>query len=191
MIDSLNFRAVIRPMANVSRDFDAPHALGGLEWLLVVCRLVIGALFLLAGLAKLAAPGSFSAALVAYSVLPVALVYWVSVLFPWTEVFLGLLLLTGTFTRAAAWGAVALLLFFCVLISQALLRGLSLEDCGCFGGITEAVPALTIVLGGASLGWHDVVRDLIYALLALPVALRGRTALSVDAWRDARSLAEE
>ncbi|GIW07108.1 MAG: hypothetical protein KatS3mg060_1913 [Dehalococcoidia bacterium] len=177
-------------MANVSRDIDVPRPLNLLDWLLVVCRLVVGAIFLLAGLAKLAEPGSFSAAIVAYGVLPVGLVYWVSLLFPWLELFLGLMLITGMFTRAAAWAAIGLLLLFCVLIAQALIRGLSLEDCGCFGGITEAVPMLTVVLGGTSLGWHDVVRDLIYALIALPVALRGRTALSVDIWRDAQTAGE-
>ncbi|MCL6647285.1 MAG: DoxX family membrane protein [Chloroflexi bacterium] len=161
-----------------------------MEVLLFGCRLVVGALFLLAGLAKLAAPGTFSAALVAYAVLPVTLVYWVATLFPWVEVAVGLALLVGLFTRAAAGVAIALLLMFSLLITQALLRGLSLEDCGCFGGITEAVPALTLVLGGKSLGWHDVVRDLIYALLALPLLRSGSSLLSVDGWQARRAALE-
>ncbi|MCS6803248.1 MAG: DoxX family membrane protein [Dehalococcoidia bacterium] len=171
-------------MANVFREREAAAAIGLSDWLTVACRLAIGALFLLAGGAKLAEPGSFSAALVAYAILPVGMVYWVSLLFPWGEVLLGLLLLSGTFTRAAAWTAIGLLLLFSALIAQALLRGLSLEDCGCFGGITEAVPALSLILGGRSVGWHDVVRDLIYALIALPVAVRERSVLSLDAWRE-------
>ncbi|MFN8534566.1 MAG: MauE/DoxX family redox-associated membrane protein [Dehalococcoidia bacterium] len=172
-------------MANVSPDIVAPRANWAL-WLLIACRLIVGALFVLAGITKIVAPGSFSAALVAYGILPISLVYWVSLLFPWVEVTIGSLLIIGLFTRFAAWTAIGLLLMFCVLIAQALLRGLSLEDCGCFGGITQAVPALTIFLGSATLGWHDVVRDLIYVAIALPVALAGVTPLSIDAWRDAR-----
>lgn len=173
-------------MANVSQNIGARRLQELLDWVSVGCRLAVGALFLLAGGAKLAEPGSFSAALVAYAILPIGFIYWVSLLFPWVEVLLGLLLVSGTFTRAAAWTAIGFLLMFSVLIAQALLRGLSLDDCGCFGGITEAVPALSIVLGGKSLGWHDVVRDVVYALVALPVALRGHTPLSLDAWRAAQ-----
>lgn len=178
-------------MANVSQRVAVRSPDGLLDWVGFACRLAVGALFLLAGGAKLAEPGSFSAALVAYAVLPVGLIYWVSLLFPWVEVILGLLLVSGTFTRAAAWTAIGFLLMFSVLIAQALLRGLSLDDCGCFGGITEAVPALSIVLGGKSLGWHDVLRDLIYALVALPAAVRGRTPLSLDAWREAQVARED
>jgi uncharacterized membrane protein YphA (DoxX/SURF4 family) len=96
------------------------------------------------------------------------------------------MLIAGLFTRFAGWSAIGLLLVFCAVIGQALLRGLSLDDCGCFGGIVEAVPQLSIVLGGTSLGPQDIVRDLIYALIALPVAVWGSTLLSVDAWQASR-----
>ena len=182
-------------MANLSREASVPAtpvtSPAWVGWALVACRVFVGAIFLLAGLTKIWAPGSFAAALLAYGVLPVNLVFWVSTIFPWLEVALGLALLAGIFNRFAAWSAIVLLLGFCALIAQALLRGLSLEDCGCFGGITELVPALTIVLGGKSLGWHDVVRDLIYAAIALPVALRGTTPFSVDAWQASRLEDEE
>ena len=73
-----------------------------------------------------------------------------------------------------------MLAVFMVAITQALLRGLSLEDCGCFGDITSAVPALQYVLGGSTLGAADVLRDAVYAALALLVALGPATPLSID-----------
>ena len=99
---------------------------------------------------------------------------------PWLELVVGLYLLAGLFTRVAAWGAVAMLAVFMAAITQALLRGLSLEDCGCFGDITSAVPALQYVLGGSTLGAADVLRDAVYAALALLVALGPATPLSID-----------
>ena len=153
----------------------------------LVCRILVGVIFLLAGISKLASPGSFAATLLAYAVLPVWAIRPLGLVLPWVEVLLGLYLLVGLFTRAAAWAAIALLVLFMAAISQAVWRGLSLEDCGCFGGLTSAVPALAPLLGGTSLGPGDVVRDGIYALLALVAALGPRSALSVDAWLRHRS----
>ena len=149
-------------------------------WLTLAARIAVGLIFVLAGVSKLVAPGTFSATLLAYNVLPVALLRPVSLILPWIEVVVGLYLLAGLFTRAAAWAAIVMLAVFMLAIGQAVLRGISLQDCGCFGSITAAVPALQYVLGGSSLGPADIVRDAVYALLALLVALGPQTPYSVD-----------
>jgi uncharacterized membrane protein YphA (DoxX/SURF4 family) len=162
---------------------DQSRALSGwspLAWITFAARLAVGAVFVLAGTTKLVNPGSFSATLLAYDVLPVDLLRPVALALPWVEVVVGLYLLAGLFTRVAAGAAIALLVVFMVAITQALLRGLSLEDCGCFGDITSALPALQYVLGGATLGAADVVRDGVYAAMALLVALGPATPLSID-----------
>ncbi len=157
-----------------------------LAWVTFAARLAVGAVFVLAGVTKLINPGSFSATLLAYDVLPVGLLRPVALALPWLELVVGLYLLAGLFTRVAAWGAVAMLAVFMAAITQALLRGLSLEDCGCFGDITSAVPALQYVLGGSTLGAIDVLRDAVYAALALLVALGPATPLSIDGLLTAR-----
>jgi uncharacterized membrane protein YphA (DoxX/SURF4 family) len=146
------------------------------------CRLTVGAIFVLAGATKLRNPGTFAATLLAYAVLPVAVVRPVALVLPWIELLVGAYLLVGLFTRAAAWSAVALLAVFSAVIGQALVRGLSLQDCGCFGDVTAAVPALALVLGGSSGSAGDIVRDAVYALLALTVALGPPTPLGADNW---------
>ena len=80
-------------------------------------------MFVLAGTTKLVNPGSFSATLLAYDVLPVDLAAPGGAGPPWLELVVGLYLLAGLFTRIAAWGAVAMLAVFMVAITQALLRG--------------------------------------------------------------------
>jgi uncharacterized membrane protein YphA (DoxX/SURF4 family) len=157
-----------------------------LPWAVLAARLAVGFIFLLAGVTKLVNPGTFMATLLAYDVLPVALLRPLALMLPWFEVVVGVYLLLGLFTRPAAWVAIGLLVVFMLAIAQAVLRGLSLEDCGCFGSITSALPALQYVLGGSSLGPADIVRDAIYAALALLVALGPPAPLGVDAWLAAR-----
>jgi uncharacterized membrane protein YphA (DoxX/SURF4 family) len=167
----------------MAQDAVQSHGLSGrarLAWVTFAARLAVGTVFVLAGATKLVNPGSFSATLLAYDVLPVDLLRPVALALPWLELVVGLYLLAGLFTRVAAWGAVAMLAVFMVAITQALLRGLSLEDCGCFGDLTSVVPALQYVLGGSTLGAADVLRDAIYAALALLVALGPATPLSID-----------
>jgi uncharacterized membrane protein YphA (DoxX/SURF4 family) len=153
------------------------------RWLVFACRIVVGCIFVLAGVTKLANPGSFAATLLAYSVLPAAAVRPLALTLPWVELLVGAYLLVGLFTRAAAWSAIALLVVFSAAIAQAVARGLSLDHCGCFGDVTAAVPALSLILGGESAGAGDILRDAIFALLALAVAIGPPTPASIDGWR--------
>jgi len=139
-------------------------------WLTLAARLLLGAIFLLAGGAKLGTPAAFASALTAYRLLPAALVPAVAFALPWLEVLIGVYLVLGLFTR---WAALAALGLFMLALSAALLRGLPLAGCGCFGALGwERLPVLGLLLGGADAGPGDLVRDASYALLALLV-LRG------------------
>jgi uncharacterized membrane protein YphA (DoxX/SURF4 family) len=149
-------------------------------WAAFVCRVLVGLVFVVAGATKLAALGSFTATLLAYAVLPVWAIRPLALTLPWVEVAIGGYLLAGLFARPAAWAAVVLLAVFSAAIAQAVWRGLSLEDCGCFGALTASVPLLQPLLGGPSAGMQDVVRDAMYALLALAVALGPPTPFSLD-----------
>ncbi|MBI3972620.1 MAG: DoxX family membrane protein [Chloroflexi bacterium] len=160
-----------------------------LRWIGFGCRLAVGVIFVLAGVTKLANPGSFTATLLAYDVVPVGVIRPLALTLPWLETLVGLYLVVGLFARAAAGVAIGLLMVFSLAIAQAVARGLSLENCGCFGDLTSAVPQLAILLGGASAGPGDIVRDATYALLALVVVVAPPTPLSVDALLASRARA--
>lgn len=147
----------------------------------ILCsRLVLGALFLTAGIIKLVQPGPFAATLMAYQLLPIALLRPLALVLPWIEVLTGAYLLAGLFTRAAAGAALGLLAVFMVALGQAMARGLSLENCGCFGDLTTRVPALAPFLGGTAAGGGDLLRDAALAGLALVVILGPPSPFSVD-----------
>lgn len=146
-----------------------------------VARLLLGGVFVLAAVGKLAAPAAFATAVERYGLLPLAVVVPVATALPWLELLLGAYLLVGLFTRFSAIVALALLAAFGTALASALLRGLSLEGCGCFGSIgLQHVRVVGWILGGADAGPQDLIRDGVLALLALLVLLGPPTPLAVD-----------
>jgi uncharacterized membrane protein YphA (DoxX/SURF4 family) len=124
----------------------------GLDWLL---RLGLGALFIIAALAKLADPGKFAVEIADYRFLPLLAPY-LAVMLPGVELVLGVALIVGrrSWRQAAALGMLLLLAVFTVAVTQVVLRGINV-DCGCFGGTSGTVTWLTVgrdvILFGAAL----------------------------------------
>lgn len=97
-------------------------------------RLAAGAVFVYAGFLKLAAPAEeFAYAIETYKVMPDSLALLAARTVPWAELYLGVLLIAGLYTRLAAPAVAGLLVFFELLLAQAWLRGLPVTSCGCFG----------------------------------------------------------
>ncbi|MCX6601722.1 MAG: hypothetical protein NT025_09185 [bacterium] len=104
-----------------------------LEW---ICRLLVAGTFLLAAVPKLLDPLSFAKAIVNYRlILPLigqSYVYPAAIFMPALEAVGALALLFNHWRRVGSLVCGALLVFFILLIGQAVLRGLNI-DCGCFG----------------------------------------------------------
>jgi len=96
----------------------------------LAARMVVGLVFLLYGLDKIAHPDDFARAIANYRLLPEALVNLVAVTLPWVECMCGLLLLAGQWVRSAALVSAFLLGVFVVAVSITLARGLDIA-CGC------------------------------------------------------------
>jgi putative oxidoreductase len=156
---------VLTPQRRWRRLFTSP-------WVTVLVRLGVGGLFVLAGFSKLILPHAEVVALVQqYTVIPPTLVPLIAACLPWLEVISGTALLIGLYTTPAALLIAAQLLGFSLLMLVILLRGVVIEDCGCFG----------------NLGWHEtplqvLIRDLVMLALLWPVLRRQRDVWSFDAW---------
>jgi uncharacterized membrane protein YphA (DoxX/SURF4 family) len=96
-------------------------------------RLVLGAVFLAAGISKAWEPVSFFQAIEGYRMLPSWLALPIAFYLPFLEMVCGILLVAGKFVRESAAVLAVLLGVFIGAILQAWMRGLSI-DCGCFGG---------------------------------------------------------
>ena len=117
-----------------------------------ILRVIIGSIFLVSSLGKLfSSYQNFLYVIQAYQLLP----SWGEVLtaqiFPWVELIVGVFVLLGLWTPWALRGALVLFGVFVVVVGQALLRGLPLESCGCFGEWIHLKPQVVIVMDSLSL----------------------------------------
>jgi uncharacterized membrane protein YphA (DoxX/SURF4 family) len=96
------------------------------------CRIVLGALLIVAGLAKIGGPEAFARQIENFDVLPIGSENLLAIVIPWIEVVAGLALMAGVRARSAAWLGLGLMLVFDIAVVQAMARGLDIE-CGCFG----------------------------------------------------------
>lgn len=138
------------------------------------------ACFLLAGISKVQSPGSFADAVRAFHLLPPGLVLPFAYSVPWLEILVGVYLLVGFLSRLAALGAVVLLASFIIALVDALATGNTAHACGCFGSGAGTNPILAALAGGDSVGWWDVIRDVILVEFAGIVLWWGAGPLSAD-----------
>lgn len=139
----------------------------------LVARLVVGGVWLVAGVLKLPDPAESVRAVRAYRLLPEAVVPAVGHLLPVLEVVVGLCLLLGLLTRVSATVSVLMLAAFVVGIASAWARGLSI-DCGCFGGGASSTQ------DAASAYPWDIARDVGLLLLSAWLVWRPRTRWALD-----------
>lgn len=130
---------------------------------LLAARLVLAAVFVVAGVLKLRDPVAFANDVANYQFMP-ALAPLLAATLPSLEIVVGVALLIAPWRRAAALCAAVLMAMFTVAAGTAYARGLDVA-CGCFGST------------GGAIGWTTLVRDL--ALLGaaiLVVALERRSS---------------
>ncbi len=122
---------------------------------------LLGAVFLYASVDKIAEPREFARIVYHYQILgPNPALGFVpanlfAVVLPWVEALLGALLVLGLWRREAAILAGSLLVLFLAAVGSALLRGLDIENCGCF----------SVSGAGRAAGWRLLAGDV--ALLAV------------------------
>jgi uncharacterized membrane protein YphA (DoxX/SURF4 family) len=155
-------------------------------WVLLASRLIVGAIFLVAGVTKVTTPGLFADAVRQYHLMPVSWAYPFALAIPWLEILAALYLLVGFLTRIASAACLLMLAMFEFALVQSLVTGHTNHSCGCFGTGTVN-PVLAFLEGGNHITPWDVVRDLILALLALLIFLFGAGAFSFEN----RDLADE
>jgi uncharacterized membrane protein YphA (DoxX/SURF4 family) len=128
--------------------------------------LILGAVFVYASLDKIANPADFARIVYHYQLvgpnqhLGPLVANLLAVTLPWIELVMGGLLLLGAWRREAALLSGGLLLVFIGAVSAALLRGIDLENCGCF----------SVSGAGRAAGIQLILGDLALLLAALVLA---------------------
>ena len=134
-----------------------------LHW---VTAIALGAVFVYASLSKIEDPRAFAKIVYHYQVVgPSGSVGFVpanlvAVALPWLELVLGVLLITGLWRREAALVTAFLLVVFVGAVSSTMIRGIDIENCGCFA----------LDDSGRAAGLKLIAGDLALLLAALVVA---------------------
>lgn len=124
-------------------------------YVLLLSRIVLGVVFVVASIEKIAEPELFASSVQAYQMMPLVTINMLALLIPWLELVCGIFLVAGLKLRASSAIVFVLLCVFVVAIASAILRGLSI-DCGCFGSMVAS-----------PVGWERVLEDV--GLMALSI----------------------
>lgn len=133
------------------------------QWLSLLLRLVLGAVFLYAGVVKSQDPAGFAHAIYNYRILPGWAINPLAILLPWVEMVTGAALVVGLWVPGASLLASGLLGLFALALCMNLARGLEI-DCGCFS---------TASTGSSSTIWY-FLRDIMLMAMAIQVFLFDR-----------------
>jgi uncharacterized membrane protein YphA (DoxX/SURF4 family) len=138
-----------------------------------IFRIILGGIFLLAGLAKIPDPASFLLTMRGFQIAPDMAERFLAVYVPWLECVLGLCLLLGLLYRAAALLFSFLTAGFTLAILSVIARGIEI-DCGCFGLMADVLH-----LPDAA-NYKAVIRNLVFLVMALTVFFVQRTRFSLE-----------
>ena len=90
----------------------------------LISRLILGAVFIYASLDKIMNPDDFAKAIGNYHVLPFGLENLLALVLPWVELLTGLCLIIGVMVDGATVLIILMNIVFIFAISQALARGI-------------------------------------------------------------------
>jgi len=119
-----------------------------LNWFATGAGIILGLIFLAAGLGKLLNPMDSSIIFVFPEFLPTALDKFIFHWLPYLEIVIGVLLITGIVARLIASLSLALTVSMIANNSILLIQGLGDKPCGCFGE-AERLAQLSLSVTGA------------------------------------------
>jgi len=104
--------------------------------ILLFLRAVIAGVFILSGAEKLISPyQNFLYVVQGYELFNGIFDQAIAFIMPWIELILGVFVLFGLWLKTSLRLTLVLIVGFIIIVSQAILRGLPIEECGCFGDL--------------------------------------------------------
>jgi putative oxidoreductase len=142
------------------------------KYFIFILRVGAGLFFIYAAQSKILNTEEFGQAIRAYDIIPDSLSTIPAIILPWVELYCGILLVAGFYTRSSATIAAGLLILFTINIFIALLRGLEI-DCGCGAS----------VIGVEHVSWIKILENCFFILILYLISSRDSFFLSIDSKR--------
>ena len=147
--------------------------------LMTFLRVVLGAILLFAGINKLMGFSIFAINVDSYQMLPIGLVKPISYLIVSAEITLGIVLIIGYYSRGAGILSMFLFLIFAVALTNALLRKLTITDCGCGNFLFSLLDLLGLTISNEP-NWKIVFVDIVLAVSCLGVVSSRQQGYGLD-----------
>jgi len=104
----------------------------------VLIRVLLGLIFIVSGAEKaMGLSENFLYVIQGYEILPDVLARLASWVFPWVELLLGVFILLGLWLDWAFKGLLLMAGALILMVGQAIVRKLPLDNCGCFGDLVH------------------------------------------------------
>jgi len=137
--------------------------------LTIIFRLISGSLFIYAAIDKIIDPFGFAADIRNYELIPALFSNLPAILIPWIELYCGLFLVIGLFSRSSALIIALLLVGFMFAILTAMTKGLDIE-CGCYRTFWVA----------SKVGFGKLIENLLLFGLALQIINSKSSSIGID-----------
>ncbi len=138
-----------------------------------IFRIVLGVIFLFAGLAKISDPVRFIITIREFRLFPETIVPFTAVFLPWLEFLLGLFLILGLFYRSSSLLLAFVNMIFTFAILSVIVRGFEIS-CGCFGLFADIMK----LPDRADL--TAIIRNIIFISMCLYIFFVKTTVISVE-----------
>jgi len=138
-----------------------------------IFRIIVGGIFLFAGLAKISDPVRFLLTLREFQLFPEISIRFMAVYIPWVEFILGLFITLGLLYRTASLMLACLNILFALAILSVILRGIEV-DCGCFGLFADILKLPDMA------DWKAVVRNLLFTGMCSGIFIIKKTVISLE-----------
>lgn len=118
----------------------------------VLLRIAIGVLLCLSGFEKATQPyQNFLYVIQGYEVFPSIIEKAIAIVMPWAELLVGIFMIAGLWLNVSIRAAIVFFVGFILIISQALIRQIPLDNCGCFGEALHIDPHVMLVFDSVTL----------------------------------------
>lgn len=137
------------------------------NYLLFLFRILLGFIFIYAGIEKIIDPEGFAKSISNYRLFPFAFINIFAITLPWIELVSGILLISGVAVKENSFIITVLLGVFVVAIAVSLIRGLNI-NCGCFG--TD---------GGSQVGLQKIIENILLMIAGIILIYFGGGKISL------------
>ncbi|MCA9407005.1 MAG: DoxX family membrane protein [Candidatus Omnitrophica bacterium] len=113
----------------------------------ILIRVFIGGLFIVSGFNKIVNPvENFQYIVETYDIFPDVLEVVIARVVPWLELVFGIFCVLGLWLTWSLRGIFCLFVGFIIILSQAIVRKLPIDECGCFGeGLSFPMPVMLLI----------------------------------------------